>query len=461
MSNGVEPDDRTMLRRGAIVAAVPVAVTLAILLSRPERFPTRGDEPHYLVMADSLAADRDLDLENNYQRYGLPIVPHVYRQPRGWMPAHGAGLPLLVALPFAAGGALAARAALTVFSGLLALTLFVWFARSAGADLAFWPALAITTAVPVLFGATQIYPDLPGGIIAMALTVWLLGAAARATPARAWPLFWLMTGSLPWLHTKFAAGTLVLVAGGAAVGWKLHRAGRSDEARAALVTLPIAAVGPLLLALFNLWAFGSVIGARHGAELTRSLTRASMIFLGLHLDQSQGMFFCQPLLAFGAAALVPFVRCRPRAALFSAALYASLLAPNAFELARYGLGPADRFAWSAMWLWAIPIGFALARYRAAAARVMRPAALAGLFYQAVLATRWAAAPGVLITRVNPPRDSLFPAVLVRWLPSFYNWDFVSYLYNPVNDCAIALLAAIIAAGALADRRSDVHRAQPL
>jgi hypothetical protein len=32
------------------------------------------------------------------------------------------------------------------------------------------------------------------------------------------------------------------------------------------------------------------------------------MFLGLHLDQSQGMFLCQPLLLAGVIALVPFVQ---------------------------------------------------------------------------------------------------------------------------------------------------------
>ena len=465
--------------RALAVAAIPIAATLILFFARLHLLPIDGDEPHYLAMAHSLLNDRDLDLRNNYETDGRysHLRPHVYVQPRGWMPYHGAGLSFLVAPFLAVGGETGVRVGLSVFTGLLAWALFRWLAPMAGASLAAWTVAGALLCVPIVFGSTQIYPDLPAGVVATALTCWLLtrsrertidaepaesaeipGAArsavfalmARRSPTRAWPVFWLASGLLPWLNPKFAPTTIAFAVGGAAFVRRLLVAGRRSEARAAAWTMPLVAVGPILLAAFNLWAFGSIAGTRGLNELTRSLARASMIFLGLHLDQSQGMFLLQPLLLAGVAALVPFARQRPRAALFCGALYLSLIVPNALELARYGLGgPAGRFAWSAMWLWIIPIGFAIASHRSAAARWVRPAVAAAVVYEIALAIRWVAAPQVLLMNIDPPRDSLFAAAFQSWLPSFYTWDFISYLYNPINQIAFAVVVLLVAAGAYA------------
>jgi hypothetical protein len=54
------------MRSAFAVACVPVAVALVIFAARTRHVPLSGDEPHYLIMADSIASDFDLDLQNNY-----------------------------------------------------------------------------------------------------------------------------------------------------------------------------------------------------------------------------------------------------------------------------------------------------------------------------------------------------------------------------------------------------------
>ena len=76
---------------------------------------------------------------------------------------------------------------------------------------------------------------------------------------------------------------------------------------------------------------------------------------------------------------------RPLDALGWSALYASLIVKNSLELARWGGGgPVGRFAWSAEWLWAIPIGVAIAEFPAALLRFVRPAVFVSLAYQVLL-----------------------------------------------------------------------------
>jgi hypothetical protein len=451
--------------RALVVAAVPVAVTLAIFLAKTHLVAIRGDEPHYMVMALSLLNDHDLELKNNYRSgaYYAGLRPHVQIFPRGWMPYHGVGLSFLVAPALAVDGERAVRIALVLFTGLLPWAVFRWLAPMVGVGLASWTVVGLTLCVPIAFGSTQIYPDLPAGVLAAVLTCWLLIRTRERGPTSGWLLFWLLAGLLPWLNPKFAPTTVVFALGGAGLLWRMKAAGRGAEAHAAAVAMPLVIIGPALLAAFNFWAYESIFGAHRFGELTRSPARASMIFLGLHFDQSQGMFMSQPLLLAGVIGLIPLVRQRPRVALFCGALYLSLIVPNSMQLARYGLGgPAARFAWSAMWLWIVPLGFALASYRSSVERLVRPAVLAAVLYQMAIAFRWIADPEVLFTRVIGPRDSLFPSGFERWLPSFYTWDFLSYLYNPVNQLAFAAIVLLMAAGArtASPPRLPDHHAQP-
>src|SRR4029077_16835108 len=128
---------------------------------------------------------------------------------------------------------------------------------------------------------------------------------------------------------------------------------------------------------------------------------------GLHLDQSQGMFFQNPFLLIGVAAFPLFAYTRPRLALLWVVVYASAIIPNSLELARYGGGgPVGRFGWTAAWLWSIPLGVCSVPYRHVLVRSLHPAVGVSLAYQAALARRWLPAPQLLFPRLNDPRDSL-------------------------------------------------------
>ena len=369
------------MRSTIAVVCVPVVLTLIVFAVSTRRLPLSGDEPHYLIMADSIASDFDLDLHDNYLNdfnthriIGLTI-PHVYNVERGWMPGHEPGLSMLIALPFKIGGITGARLALCLFAGLLPYSLFTWFrarlerasvsARQARATAA-WLTLGLTISVPILLGASQIYGDLVAGAMATTLFLHAFRALDEERPAWAWALFWLTAGLFPWLHAKFTFTAALVACVGAGALWRRNRAAHGTRNLLVLSTAPLVIVGPALLVAFNTWASGSPLGFRHASELTTSFARGAEIFLGLHLDQSQGMFVQQPLFLAGVAAL-PFFAARHRGlALLWGLAYLSLILPNALVLTRYGGdGPDGRFSWSAAWLWAVPIGFVVADEHAA------------------------------------------------------------------------------------------------
>jgi hypothetical protein len=434
-----------------IIAAVPMALALAVCIRQD--LPPAGDEPHYLIIADSVASDGDLKLENNYEgdsrtrRMFRYLVPHVYNVPRGWIPAHMPGLGILLAIPLALASKIGVRVALILLAGALPWTLMSWLEDRLPTGLAASLTLGLTLTFPFLFAASQIYPDVPGGVIVTVLAVWLITQLERGQGGRRWAGFWLIVGLLPWLHVKFIAPTIVFSIGGVMAA---RRIGRPRRALDPMWTAPLVLVGIGSLAAYHQWAYGSPFGPRGTRELTTSISRATMMFLGLHLDQSQGMFVQQPFLLAGVASLAAFVRMRPGLSLFWLALYASAIVPNSLQLARYGGGgPVGRFGWTAAWLWTIPLGVVLAPHRHTLARYLYPAVVVSLVYQAALAMRWLPAPQLLFPRLNDPRDSLFPATLRPWLPSFYFWDFSSYWWFAPNVVAMAIVALVVVAGALA------------
>jgi hypothetical protein len=84
-------------------------------------------------------------------------------------------------------------------------------------------------------------------------------------------------------------------------------------------------IGPVTLAAFHYWGFCNVLGGRGRSELTTSPARALLFFLGLHLDQGQGLFVQNPLFLAGIPALVIWARRRPALACLWTMLYLSLI----------------------------------------------------------------------------------------------------------------------------------------
>src|SRR5919201_1845818 len=84
-------------------------LALFIVLSSLKATPT-GDEPHFLVMIQSLLHDGDFDLRNNYLNhdyfdyYPFSLYQHIIEEGTHWYPIHSLGLPLLAAPWFAIGG---------------------------------------------------------------------------------------------------------------------------------------------------------------------------------------------------------------------------------------------------------------------------------------------------------------------------------------------------------------------
>lgn len=206
------PVSRIRGRLAAVIVLVGVLVTLAsaagAAVPAAEGARLTGDEPHYLLTALSLAEDRDLNIADELAERRYQPFHHIELQAQGnplsdgrRLSPHEPLLPLLLALPVAVGGWLAAKIVLAVTAGVLA-GLLVWTAvRRFQVPL---PVAAITFGLfglspPLAVYGSQVYPELPAALTIAAGIALLTGGLGRG--AR-WGLLAAVV-VLPWLSTKY------------------------------------------------------------------------------------------------------------------------------------------------------------------------------------------------------------------------------------------------------------------
>jgi hypothetical protein len=142
-------------RRGPrLAAAIAACAYLAGAWQVFPRLPS-GDEPHYLVITQSLLADHDIKIENNHSQgdyhayYAGPLKPDYLRRGLNGeiYSIHAPGLPALIAPVFALAGHPGVMTALALVSG--GATALAWLAawritHSAAASWFGWATVALS-----------------------------------------------------------------------------------------------------------------------------------------------------------------------------------------------------------------------------------------------------------------------------------------------------------------------------
>ncbi len=210
-------------RAPVVAGAVAVVVFAGAWLTARPRVPA-GDEPHYLVITQSLLRDGDLAIENNHQQdqylqyYDGALKPDFMRRgvDRQIYSIHAPGVSALVLPAFALAGYHGAVATVigVAAAGMAAVWVAAfWLTASIGAAWAAW--LALVVAAPVVLHGYTIYPDGVGAAAAMAGVLGLVALdrwPGMVLSRAGWAAIGAALAVLPWLHTRFAlvAGVLGL-----------------------------------------------------------------------------------------------------------------------------------------------------------------------------------------------------------------------------------------------------------
>jgi hypothetical protein len=214
-----------------------------------------GDEPHYLLTAESIVSDRDIDLRDEYAtRAYRDWYPYVLER-HGRLTngqanePHGIGFALVIAPAYAVGGPLGVQLLMAAIAAL-AFTLGGALARRVVPDpWATAATLACGLSPPALAYATTVTPELTAGAL-------LAFAAILALRVRDLPrIRWVASAAIalaiaPWLGLAFAIPAAVVAL--AMMRW-LRRRARSF---AVLVTAEIGLFSAVLFVTINDQLFG-------------------------------------------------------------------------------------------------------------------------------------------------------------------------------------------------------------
>jgi hypothetical protein len=200
------------------IATAAVAGLAAQRLTGTPLFPS-GDEPHYLVIAQSLWRDGDLKIENNHKRgdyheyYADELEPHyLTRGTDGEIYSiHPIGISIVLAPIYALAGYTGAVWSLILMGAIAAAIAWrstVATLNAPGAATFAWAAIALSA--PFMFNTFTIYPEIGAGLAVIAALTAAVHAPVRSGLPR-WMGIGIAIAALPWLSTKYAPMSAALL----------------------------------------------------------------------------------------------------------------------------------------------------------------------------------------------------------------------------------------------------------
>jgi hypothetical protein len=362
----------------------PLAIVLFVwTLTTHGKYSDSGDEPHYLIIAESLVSDFDFDLANNYAggsaRWfgadGLEHGPHALQTKHGalWS-VHDFGLPVLLLPVYAA----ATRASLlmpdswltamkqprglfayslvsvtmTIATALAAALLIVGLEHRTSPGLARAIGMAVALSPPVVSHSFLVFGETPA-LWATCAAVWLVCLRAdELTRVRVLAVI-IAVGLTPWLHRKYSLYSLAVIA------WivYVHRDWFRAQAHGWLAAVAIASVLPqIALHAVTLWAWGHLGGPQMVNSLPFTPSLIVRGALGLLFDRERGLLGYAPIYLLAPACFAIAWREHRAVLAVAATLY--------FPMAAYvnwdaGFSPAARYIVPLMPLLAFPAARAL------------------------------------------------------------------------------------------------------
>jgi hypothetical protein len=347
-------------RRAPLLAAA-IAACIYLLAAR-QIFPQlpAGDEPHYLIIAQSLLKDGDLQIENNHQRgdyeqyFSGRLKPDYLTRGRNGQiySIHAPGLPAIILPAFALFGYPGVLCFLALVSA--GGTAFAWRAvwLVTGDALASWFGwAAVSLSVPFLFQAFTAYPDGLGATLVMA--AFLVALGDEHAPTRALVAVGAALAALPWLHSRFA-----VVAGALGIVIVARQHGARDPLRRVVAFAIVPLAGALAWFSFFYAIYGTANpAAPYGGYTQSSIANVPQGVIGLLFDQQFGVLANAPVYLCAIAGFVPLARRHPRVA----AELAGVVVPYALTASLYymwwgGLAAPGRFLAAIFLPLAIPAG---------------------------------------------------------------------------------------------------------
>ena len=291
--------------RAWLLFALAAAVTAAIALRYTRSVEPSGDEIDYLLMAQSVWREGDLDLRDNFARRdyreylgGLARMPGGVRDDHGrYRPTHSGGFAVVLAPAYALGGRTGCVVLLALLAAGLGLLVRDLALRATGDDDAALVAGAASVGPPVFFYTAFLYTEVVVALcIALALRqiLWARRPAGSVIGA-------LALSALPWLHVRMTLAAVVL--GSFAL---LSLRGRARWAFAGT-----AAAMAAIYVLYQHAAFGTLSPlVRYGGSVPPAMASATpaRTLVGLFVDGAYGLLPYAPVFLLALAGIAVLAR---------------------------------------------------------------------------------------------------------------------------------------------------------
>jgi hypothetical protein len=364
-----------------LVTLVIYSAGSIIMLS--EGITLSGDEPHYMVISQSLWEDGDFALANNYaehdyRKYMPPttrLKPHIAPRTGGEHSFHSPGISILL-LPFYALGSLFGgklqlfiiRFGMSLFGALLGLQVYLFARRewhSEKTALGLWVVFSFTS--PVFFHALHIYPEIIVTFFSLLIFRWL--RFSQKLSKFQLLAIGLMLSLFVWLHAvKY---TLILIPFFLYCLWEMIKKHRPGWGMGYFLFFPV--IFGFLHMFFSHNLYGSLspfavslkgaTGAAESAAFLKSmLTEFSLsarleTLAGYFFDQRDGLLFYAPLYFFVFLGMVEMLRRRRRDFFLLLFLTAPYVLFHAFLTQRASFAPHARILVAVFWTAMIFLGY--------------------------------------------------------------------------------------------------------
>jgi len=322
-----------------------------------------GDEPHYLVITQSLLLDTDLRIENNHRRgdyfayHDGELRPdYVQRGADGQIYSiHAPGVSALVAPAFALAGWPGAVAMMAAVAALTAGLLWRLTWRLTGGDAAAaWVSSAMfALTAPGYFHAFTIFPD-GAGALGVALALRALVRLEQDEPVSRGQLATagVALALLPWLHTRFAVlagafGLILLLRLWPRPGWRGQAA--------ALLMVPVVSAAAWFGFFWTVWGTPNP-AAPYGQATQSAWSHLHPAVPGLLFDQQFGLMPSAPVYAAAFIGMLSLGRRHRRLAVEIAVVFIGyLLAVGSYRMWWGGYSAPARFLVAVLPVLAVPM----------------------------------------------------------------------------------------------------------
>jgi hypothetical protein len=319
-----------------------------------------GDEPHYLMVAESLIRDHDLDLTRDYAegRYRAfhsgHLDPHYRVRGRHGeiYSLHALGLSLLVLPAYALGGYAAASFFMAGLGIALAATVRRLLHDVLEHGAAEGTAWVVALSPPLLSFSGLIFTEVPAALGTTAAL--LLGRRAETLRPASLVGLGAILAFLPWLNVRYVVLSILLAA--------FVLAQRPGLRRAMLVAAPLA-LSAGGLALFHNALYGFIDPRRvYGRRPDFALATLREGLPGLLLDQEFGLLAHAPVFVLALAGAAILWRRDRRLLVVGVALVVVVFGTaGTWHMWRGGFNPPARFLVPIVPVLALGVGAAVAR----------------------------------------------------------------------------------------------------